>query len=53
MKITLKAIVFILLTCSVLPAKTQVVNDSIVDGVVAVVGASEILRSDIENQYLQ
>jgi peptidyl-prolyl cis-trans isomerase SurA len=34
-------------------AKPQTANDSIVDGVVAVVGANVILRSDIENQYLQ
>jgi peptidyl-prolyl cis-trans isomerase SurA len=34
-------------------AKPQTANDSIVDGVVAVVGANVILRSDIETQYLQ
>ena len=34
-------------------AKPQSANDSVVDGVVAVVGANEILRSDIETQYLQ
>ena len=34
-------------------AKPQGTNDSIIDGVVAVVGANEILRSDIETQYLQ
>jgi len=54
MKIFLKAIVLILLTTGLtMPAKPQTSNDSIVDGVVAVVGANVILRSDIENQYLQ
>jgi peptidyl-prolyl cis-trans isomerase SurA len=54
MKIFLKAIVPILLiTGFTMPAKPQSVNDSVVDGVVAVVGANEILRSDIEDQYLQ
>jgi peptidyl-prolyl cis-trans isomerase SurA len=33
--------------------QAQGVRDSIVDGVVAVVGANAILKSDIENQYLQ
>jgi peptidyl-prolyl cis-trans isomerase SurA len=36
-----------------LTAKPQTANDSVVDGVVAVVGANVILRSDIENQYFQ
>lgn len=54
MKIFLKAIVLILLTTGLtMPAKPQTSNDSIVDGVVAIVGANVILRSDIENQYLQ
>ena len=54
MKIILKTIILILLTTSItMPAKTQTANDSIVDGIVAVVGANMILRSDIENQYLQ
>jgi peptidyl-prolyl cis-trans isomerase SurA len=54
MKITLKAIIFIILVTGLaLPTKSQTANDSVVDGVVAVVGANEILRSDIENQYLQ
>jgi peptidyl-prolyl cis-trans isomerase SurA len=35
------------------PPRTQPGSDSVVDGVVAVVGANVILRSDIENQYLQ
>jgi len=54
MKIILKTIILILLTTSItMPAKTQTANDSIVDGIVAVVGANMILRSDIETQYLQ
>ena len=54
MRIILKAIVLILLTTGLtMQAKPQTANDSIVDGVVAVVGANVILRSDIENQYLQ
>lgn len=54
MKIFLKAIVLILLTTGLtIPAKPQTASDSVVDGVVAVVGANVILRSDIENQYLQ
>ena len=54
MKIILKAIFLILLTTGItMQAKPQTANDSIVDGVVAVVGANVILRSDIENQYLQ
>ncbi len=54
MKIVLKTIVFILLTTGItIKAKPQTSNDSVVDGVVAVVGANVILRSDIENQYLQ
>jgi peptidyl-prolyl cis-trans isomerase SurA len=36
-----------------MPARPQTAKDSIVDGVVAIVGANVILRSDIENQYLQ
>ena len=36
-----------------MPAKTQTANDSIVDCIVAVVGANMILRADIETQYLQ
>ena len=54
MKIILKAIILILLTTGItMHAKPQTANDSIVDGVVAVVGANVILRSDIETQYLQ
>ena len=54
MKIILKTIILILLTTSItMPAKAQTASDSIVDGVVAVVGANMILRSDIETQYLQ
>jgi len=54
MKIILKAIVLILLTTGItMPARPQTAKDSIVDGVVAIVGANVILRSDIENQYLQ
>jgi peptidyl-prolyl cis-trans isomerase SurA len=54
MKIFLRTIVFCLLTTVLtIPAKSQETKDSIVDGVVAVVGANEILRSDIENQYMQ
>jgi len=54
MKITLKAIVLLLLTTGLtIPAKPQAAKDSVVDGVVAIVGANVILRSDIENQYLQ
>ncbi len=34
-------------------AKANYSNDSLVDGVVAVVGANVILKSDVENQYLQ
>ena len=33
--------------------KAQMQNDTIIDAVVAVVGGNMILRSDIENQYLQ
>jgi len=36
-----------------LPARAQFAQDSIIDGVVAVVGANMILKSDIETQYLQ
>lgn len=54
MKIFLKATVFIFLAIGLTNhAKSQSGNDSIIDGVVAVVGANEILRSDIESQYLQ
>jgi len=54
MKNLLNAIILtLLITGSVLSAKSQVVNDSVVDGVVAVVGANMILLSDIENQYVQ
>ncbi len=54
MRIFLKAIGLILLTTGLsIPAKPQASGDSVVDGVVAVVGANVILRSDIENQYLQ
>ena len=54
MKISLKTIILILLTTGItMPAKTQTASDSVVDGVVAVVGANMILRSDIETQYLQ
>jgi len=54
MKIIRKAIVLILLTSGLtITAKPQTSNDSVVDGVVAVVGANVILRSDIESQYLQ
>jgi len=54
MKNPLKAIILCLLIAgSSIPAKPQAFNDSVVDGVVAVVGASMILLSDVENQYLQ
>ena len=54
MKIFLRVIVLILLTTGLtMPAKPQNAGDSIVDGVVAVVGANVILRSEIESQYLQ
>jgi len=54
MKIFLRAIVLVFLTTGLsIPAKPQTASDSVVDGVVAVVGANVILRSDIENQYLQ
>jgi peptidyl-prolyl cis-trans isomerase SurA len=54
MKIFLKAIVLILLTTGLtMPAKPQSASDSVVDGVVAVVGANVILQSDIEKEYLQ
>lgn len=36
-----------------LPGKPQSSNDSVVDGVVAVVGANVILQSDVESQYFQ
>jgi peptidyl-prolyl cis-trans isomerase SurA len=54
MKIILKTIILILLTTGLtMPAKPQNASDSVVDGVVAVVGANVILRSDIETQYFQ
>ena len=54
MNIFPKVIVFIFLAASLtIPAKPQSPGDSVVDGVVAVVGANVILRSDIENQYFQ
>jgi peptidyl-prolyl cis-trans isomerase SurA len=54
MKLFPKAIFLILLATGItIPAKPQSGNDSVVDGVVAVVGANVILRSDIETQYLQ
>ncbi|MCX6243530.1 MAG: peptidylprolyl isomerase [Bacteroidetes bacterium] len=54
MKKTLKILLLtLLITVSALPVRSQVINDSVVDGVVAVVGASMILRSDIESQYMQ
>jgi peptidyl-prolyl cis-trans isomerase SurA len=54
MKLLTKAIFLMLLaTVITIPAKPQSANDSVVDGVVAVVGANVILRSDIETQYLQ
>ena len=34
-------------------AMTQSASDSVIDGVVAVVGANIILKSDIESQYFQ
>jgi peptidyl-prolyl cis-trans isomerase SurA len=54
MKIILQTIVLMLLVSGFsVQASPQSVNDSVIDGVVAVVGANVILRSDIENQYLQ
>lgn len=54
MRIFLRAtILFLLATGLPIMARPQGANDSVVDGVVAVVGANEILRSDIETQYLQ
>ncbi len=54
MKNFLKVLVFLFLTIALtMQAKPQSDKDSIIDGVVAVVGANEILRSDIETQYLQ
>lgn len=50
----MQAFVWILLVSGLTePARPQSVNDSVVDGIVAVVGANMILRSDIETQYLQ
>jgi len=34
-------------------AMTQSASDSVIDGVVAVVGANIILKSDIESQYFR
>jgi peptidyl-prolyl cis-trans isomerase SurA len=54
MRIFLRVVVLLLLATGLaIPAKPQSAGDSVVDGVVAVVGANVILRSDIENQYLQ
>jgi len=54
MKIILQTIVLMLLVSGFsVQARSQSVNDSVIDGVVAVVGANVVLRSDIENQYLQ
>jgi len=54
MKIFPRAIILILLTTGLtIKAKPQASNDSLVDGVVAVVGANVVLRSDIETQYMQ
>lgn len=35
------------------PLRAQFAQDSIIDGVVAIVGSNMILKSDIETQYLQ
>ncbi|MCX6252022.1 MAG: peptidylprolyl isomerase [Bacteroidetes bacterium] len=35
------------------PVSAQIQDDTIIDGVVAIVGAHIILKSDLENQYLQ
>jgi len=40
-------------TAAVMPRQALSQNDTIVDGLVAVVGGNVILKSDIENQYLQ
>ncbi len=54
MKILRFLLILIFLVSAVImpkPARSQ--NDTIVDGLVAVVGGNVILKSDIENQYLQ
>jgi peptidyl-prolyl cis-trans isomerase SurA len=47
------AFICILFTFSFSDARAQISQDSVIDGIVAIVGANTILRSDLENQYLQ
>jgi peptidyl-prolyl cis-trans isomerase SurA len=42
----------LLMFCSI-KARSQSGNDTIVDGIIAVVGGNAVLKSDIESQYLQ
>ena len=44
-------IFLLMVVASAIPA--QSVNDSVIDGVVAVVGANIVLKSEVEAQYLQ
>ena len=52
----LKLSLFLIILMSVPPlikGYTQQSQDTIVDGVIAVVGGNVVLKSDIESQYLQ
>jgi peptidyl-prolyl cis-trans isomerase SurA len=53
MKIIKIAALFVLLALHLTDLASQTRQDSIVDGIVAIVGGNMILLSDIENQYLQ
>lgn len=51
---TLRTIFLLFFSALLIPSGySQAVDDSVVDGVVAIVGANVILKSDIEAQYLQ
>jgi len=51
---TRKAVLLLLVLSFLLPADTFAQKaDSVIDGLIAVVGANAILKSDIENQYVQ
>jgi peptidyl-prolyl cis-trans isomerase SurA len=52
-KLLKHTIVFSLLFVISSSLRSQSVNDSVVDGVVAVVGANIVLKSEVEAQYLQ
>jgi peptidyl-prolyl cis-trans isomerase SurA len=52
-KLLNRTIVSFLLMVVSLPLTAQSVNDSVIDGVVAVVGSNIVMKSEVEAQYLQ